>query len=74
MSASAVNEENAVIHLTLSESDDGFTIGLDISQSLIEIGPDRAAMAIHGWVDLLNDLMGDMLDHVDNDPINMYIH
>ena len=40
----------------------------------MDMGPDRAAFIVHSWVGLLNDLMDELLEHVDNDPINMYIH
>ncbi len=68
------NEENALVYLTIKQGDDGYTVGLDISPSLMEMSPDKAAIVIHSWVELLHNLMGDMLDHADNDPINMYIH
>ena len=74
MSTFPSNEESTLVYLSVEQGDDGYTVGLDISPSLMELGLDKAAIVIHSWVELLHDLMGDMLDHVDNDPINMYIH
>jgi len=74
MSTFPSNEESTLVYLSVEQGDDGYTVGLDISPSLMDLGPDKAAIVIHSWVELLHDLMGDMLDHVDNDPINMYIH
>lgn len=66
--------ENTLVFLSLIQENDGYAAAININETLLEMGPDRAAFVIHGWIGLLNDLMGEMLDHVDNDPINMYIH
>ena len=35
------NEENALVYLTIKQGDDGYTVGLDISPSLMEMSPDK---------------------------------
>ena len=69
-----LSPEETLILLTLTEEDHGYRATINVTDTLFQLDPDRAALVIHGWVTLLNDLMSEMLEHVDNDPIDMYIH
>jgi len=69
-----LSPEETLILLTLIEEDHGYRATINVTDTLFQLDPDRAALVIHGWVTLLNDLMSEMLEHVDNDPIDMYIH
>ena len=69
-----LSPEETLILLTLIEEDHGYRATITVTDTLFQMDPDRAALVIHGWVSLLNDLMSEMLEHVDNDPIDMYIH
>lgn len=70
----ALSPENTLVFLSLIQENDGLKAAMNVTESLMEMDPDRAAFVIHNWVNLLNDLMSELLEHVDNDPINMYIH
>ena len=66
--------ESTLIFLSIIQGDEGYSAAISVSDSLMDMGPDRAAFIVHSWVGLLNDLMDELLEHVDNDHINMYIH
>ena len=69
-----MSPENTLVLLSLIEENHGYRAAINVTETLFEMDPDRAAFIIQGWVALLNELMCELTDDVDNDPINMYIH